>query len=186
MATSFAFRSSVSGLPLSDAPDFQPPSLKGLLGDWFIVLTSLPYWQGKRNIKATYSVLSETDIDIQSAQDDVTYQTLTSDKIKTVRGVTTPSQTGPAGTFDWRGSGLVKVVSNRWEVLAHGSFESCDRVEWILIHTGKSLFAPAAVHVYSRAKHMLAKDTRRELENTLGGRQDLKGLLEAMFEVQQC
>ena len=185
MAQPFALRPSIDGLAAADGPLFQPPTAKEVLGEWFIVLSSLPYWQDKRNVKITYSVLAENDTGIQSVQDDVRFQTLTSNKSKNVRGVNTPSQSGRQGVWDWRGSGLVRVVSNHWEVLAHGSFEGRDGIDWILIYSGKTFFAPAAVHVYSRAKRALATDVRRRLEDALVGRQDMRGLVETMFEAEQ-
>lgn len=46
------------------------------------------------------------------------------------------------------------------------------------------MFAPAAVHVYSRTKNALGRDIQGNLFEALGKHQDLKGLLEATFDVQ--
>jgi len=184
MGTSFALRPSITRLPLNDSPVYEPPSSSELLGEWFIVLTSLPYWLNKRNIKITYSEIPSGDTNTKSIQDDVTYQTSTSGKIKAIRGINTPSQSGQPGAWNWRGCGLIKVVSNHWEVLAHEPLQGRDRAEWIVIHTGKSLFAPAAVHVYSRTQKALAKDVRDDLTKALAEHQDLKETLETMVDVQ--
>lgn len=89
MATSFALRPSMIGLLPNDTPKYEPPSSKELLGEWFIILTSLPYWNDKRNIKITYSGLSKVDTDIDTLQDDVTYTITASNKTKSIRGVNT-------------------------------------------------------------------------------------------------
>ena len=182
--TAFAIRPSLLNAPLPDNPVFQPPSSNEILGDWFIVQTSLPYWRDKRNVKITYSNISPSNSTIQSVQDEVSYRTLTSETIKTLRGINTPSPRGQPGAWDWRGSGWVKVVSNHWEILSYGNDQD-GGVEWMVIYTEKSFFTPAAVHVYSRKQSKLPEAARDGLVNVLVERQHLKALVEGMYEVQQ-
>ena len=163
---------------------FEPPSSQDLLGDWFIVQTSLPFWSDKRNVKITYSEGSSAASGITSVQDDVIYQTSTSEKTKTVRGLNTSSQRGLPGAWDWRGLGWVKIVSNHWEVLAH-DLDGLDGRVWMVIHTEKSFFAPEAVHVYSRIKTTLSSDLREGLQKDLMGRQGIANLLRNMYDVRQ-
>ena len=47
----------------------------------------------------------------------VTYQNLDSNEIKSVRGVDTSKRDG---SYVWRGKGMLKVASSRWEVLGWG------------------------------------------------------------------
>ena len=177
-----SFEASVS--PSSESSAFQAPSPEQLLGQWFIVHTSLPFWRDKRNITIAYSTACPQPTPTNIINDTVTYQALGSDKLKTVQGINTVSQGKRQGAWDWRGSGWVKVVSNHWEILGYGSGESGDEGWWILIHTQKSFFTPAAVHVYSRNQKALPEKTRRSLMSTLAQRQDLKELVESTFEVQ--
>lgn len=55
----------------------------------------------------------------------------------------------------------------------------------MVIHTQKSLFTPAAIHVYSRNKEALPSETLKMLMVALAQGQALKDLLENMFQVQQ-
>ena len=187
MTDAFALLPSIAKLGPSDSPLFQAPSSGDLLGEWFIVLTSLPYWRDKRNIKVTYSASEPTAANPQIIYDTTTFQTLTSDKHKSVQGVNTPSPCGQPGGWDWRGTGWVKVVSNHWDVLGHNAIspEGGQKIEWFVIHTKKSFFTPAANHIYSRRKEAPAEGIRESLLNAFTERQEFKGLLECMFKVQQ-
>ena len=183
--------STVSVPPSSTSYAFQPPSPEQLLGQWFVVHSSLPFWHDKRNIVITYSSPSPAPPN-DVVNDTVTYQTLKSDKLKTVQGVNTLAQNAPQGTWDWRGSGWIKVASNRWEILGHasggggvGGGGGGGVGRWIVIYTHKSIFTPAAVHVYSRDKEMLPEETRKMLVATLAGWKDLRDLVENMLAVQQ-
>ena len=170
----------------SDSPPYQAPRSDQLLGEWFIVLTSLPYWRDKRNIKVTYSASEPTAADAPTIYDTVTFQTLTSDKLKSVQGVNTSSQLGQLGGWDWRGTGWVKVVSNHWDVLGHNAIspEDGQKIEWFVIHTKKSFFTPAAIHIYSRRKQAPAEGVRESLLDAFTEHQELKCLLGCMFKIQ--
>ncbi len=188
MADSFVLRPSPSSASpsSSDSSPFQPPSPEQLFGQWFIIHTSLPFWRDKRNIKIAYSALSSPPRPTDPINDTTTYQTLKSEKLKTVQGVNTLAQSEQQGVWDWRGSGWVKVVSNHWEILGHGCREGGgDAGRWIVIHTQKSFFTPAAVHVYSRSKKALPEETKEMLKAALAQLQELKGLVEDVFQVQQ-
>ena len=187
MTAPFVLRpATASALPSSDSSIFQPPSPEQILGKWFIVHTSLPFWHDKRNIVITYSAPSLATPPIKLVNDTVTYQTLKSDKPKTVQGVNALAQGPLQDAWDWRGSGWVKVVSNHWEILGHACAEDgVDVARWIVIHTQKSFFTPAAVHVYSRDKEALPEETRKMLVACLARWKDLKDLVENMFAVEQ-
>lgn len=177
-----SFKASASASSESSA--FQSPSPEQLLGQWFIVHTSLPFWRDKRNITIAYSTACSQTASTNIINDTTTYQALGSDKLKTVQGTNTVAQGKRQGAWDWRGSGWVKVVSNHWEILGYGSGESGHEGWWIVIHTQKSFFTPAAVHVYSRSQKALPEKTRRSLMSALAQRRDLKELVESTFEIQ--
>ena len=177
-----ALEASIS--PSSESAAFQPPSPEHLLGQWFIIHTSLPFWRDKRNITIVYSAAYPQPTPTNIINDTVTYQNLSSDKVKTVQGTNTAAQGERQGAWDWRGSGWVKVVSNHWEILGYGSGESGDEGRWMVIHTRKSFFTPAAIHVYSKSQKALTEETRRSLMSTLAKHQGLKELVESTFEVQ--
>ncbi|KAA6407847.1 MAG: hypothetical protein FRX48_08198 [Lasallia pustulata] len=85
--------------PLSPhlAPLPSNPSLEQLLGKWFIVHTSLPFWRGKRNITIVYSATLSPARSTDSVNDIVTYQTLNSEKLKTIQDVNTLTQSEQQG-----------------------------------------------------------------------------------------
>ncbi|KAL9009987.1 MAG: hypothetical protein Q9173_005037 [Seirophora scorigena] len=183
MTSAFVLRPSLLALPTSDASTFQPPSTNDLLGDWWIVQTSLPYWRDKRNVKITYTQLANDNTATLSVQDDASYQLLDSDKTKMIRGINTLSQRDQPGAWDWRGTGWVKIVSNHWKILAYGPGGG-EEMEWLLIHTEKSFFTPAAVHVYSRVKTALPRFVKDALVDALVDSRDLRILLEGVYEPQ--
>ena len=186
MTASFALRPSTnSALPLSDSSTFQPLSPEQLLGKWFIVHTSLPYWHDKRNIVIAYSAPSSPAPPTETVNDTITYQTLKSDKLRTVHGVNMLARGASPGAWDWRGSGWFKVVSNHWEILGHACGEGGEVGRWMVIHTQKSFFTPAAVHVYSRDNQSLPDETRKMLVTALAQWKDLTDLVEKMFAVEQ-
>ncbi len=114
----------------------------------------------------------------------VTYQALTSEKLRTLQGVNTHSESEDEGAWHWRGTGWVKVVSNNWEILGLGSGEIGNEEGWIVIQTQRSFFTPAAIHVYSRKKEQLPEDMWGNLKAALMEREDLKDLVQSMFDVQ--
>lgn len=89
--------SSTSTQPSSGSSAFQPPSSEQLLGKWFIVHTSLPFWRDKRNISIIYSALSSPARSTDPVNDIITYQTLNSEKLKTVQGINTVAQSEQQG-----------------------------------------------------------------------------------------
>lgn len=96
----------------NSAADFLLPDLPWLCGTWHVVSSSLPMWRNKRNVRITYTRLPGDRLD-----DHVTYQTLDSDAIVSVRGIDTSKRDG---SYVWRGQGFLKVASSRWEVLGWG------------------------------------------------------------------
>ncbi|KAL8918022.1 MAG: hypothetical protein Q9208_007620 [Pyrenodesmia sp. 3 TL-2023] len=185
MTNDIAIKPSLLSLPSPEPSSFQPPSAEELLGEWFIVQTSLPYFRDKRNVKITYTPSASGNTSTQRVHDELTYQTLSSDQKKTIRGVNNVSPRGQPGAWDWRGSGWVKVVSNHLEIIGHGLGDRSG-MEWIMIHTERSFFAPAAIHVYSRVKAALPESVKARFMDTLVESPHIKALLGDMYEVQQA
>lgn len=182
MTSSFVLRPSALSSP--DEPAFQPPSSDQLLGQWFVVHTSLPFWRNKRNIQITYSAPPSPALATDLVIDTVTYQVENSAKLKTVQGTNTPAQSEHHGAWDWRGTGFIKVVSNHWEVLGHGDLGAGEKECWIVIHTQKSFFTPAAIHVYSRSREPLSEDVLKPLMAALAQHLNLRDLIGNMYQIQ--
>ena len=115
------------------------------------------------------------------------YQPLDSDKLKTVKGVDTPSGTD-TGAWDWRGKGWLMIASSHWEVLAWGPQEGEVRDEaWAVTYFAKTPFTPEGIDIYSRKKEGVSDEVVDAIKEALGGVQnnDFKKLAGEIFEVKQ-
>lgn len=68
------------------------------------------------------------------------------------------------GAWAWRGRGLLKVASSRWEVLGWGE-RGGER--WVVTWFAPSLFTPAGLDVYSSRKEGISEGLFREVEGAL-------------------
>ncbi|KAL1961858.1 hypothetical protein VTN77DRAFT_982 [Rasamsonia byssochlamydoides] len=125
------------------------------------------------------------------------YQSLSSDAVKSTRGTDRPVR-GAAGsgagtgtgtgtiTMEWRGTGLLRLVSNRWEILGYGSSSSSSKKKecnndydnnegieedssyaWMVVYAEKSMFTPAGISVYSRWKRGLPEKVAGAIQDAL-------------------
>ena len=56
--------------------------------------------------------------ELPKIEDLVEYQELGEDKLKSVKGVNNAD--GDGSGWNWRGSGIIKIASSRWEILRWG------------------------------------------------------------------
>jgi hypothetical protein len=119
-------------------------------------------WKKARNVAITYKPLSS---DVNKLDDLVTYQSLTSEKVKRVSGIDTPA--GPA-SWNWRGNGWLMIVSSHWEVLGYGDESGGHGGQWVVTYFAKTLFTPAGVDIYSRRKEGLRVETVENIRKALG------------------
>ncbi|EAP98963.1 hypothetical protein JNB_02305 [Janibacter sp. HTCC2649] len=108
-----------------------------LEGTWHIVATTFPMWLSGKRTSPTFTYARRGD----ALEDDVAFQS--GGRTKHIRGIDTP--TGPT-SFEWRGNGLLKVLSSRWQVTHLADDRSC-----AIITFDKTLFTPAGVDVISRS-----------------------------------
>jgi hypothetical protein len=101
-------------------------------------------WKSNRNVVITYT---PAEGNTGGIHDLVSYQPLDSDKRKEIHGFDTPDTEVPA-SYKWRGKGLLKVASSRWEILGYGQEEG----GWAVTYFQKTLFTPAGIDVYAK-KH---------------------------------
>ncbi|TKA22795.1 hypothetical protein B0A50_07897 [Salinomyces thailandicus] len=148
-------------------------------------------WKNKRNVRIQYTTLEPSSPSIEQRNtnrldDLVTYQSLDSEKIQTVRGVDTCSSTGTErGEWDWRGKGLLKIASSHWEVLGFGEEEGTGN-KWVVTEFAKTLFTPAGVDVYSKDRSGLQEQTVQAIKEALARieDEDVRILAEQLFEVK--
>ncbi|KAJ5898942.1 hypothetical protein N7495_003686 [Penicillium taxi] len=167
----------------SKEPAKTSPPKDFLIGTWHVTHSSLPLWKKKRNVKITYKPLpSSAETDTMKLDDLVEYQTLTSETIKSVHGIDTPSPGNP-GSWDWRGKGLLVIASSHWECLGHGSL--ADGNQWVVTYFAKTLFTPPGIDIYSRNKDGLEVGFVDRLLAALGGFgiEEITRLVGDMFEI---
>ncbi len=158
-----------------------PPSLDWLSGTWHVTHSTLPMWKSKRNVAITYNPQAQASP--QKIDDVVSYQGLTSDKMKTVVGVDTIC--GSTGAWNWRGKGWLMIASSHWEVLGYGDLD--DGHQWAVTFFAKTMFTPAGVDVYSRKKEGLSEEVLAKIKGALTASEDenVKELAGQIFEVKR-
>lgn len=147
-------------------------------------------------MQITYKAIPSTSP--AQIDDLVTYQNLSSDKIKTVKGVDKPFEVpnteAAAGDeaeggeraslgYNWRGKGLLVIATSKWEILGYGDEQGTGN-SWVVTYFAKTLFTPAGVDFYSR-KGSLAPQTIEDIKAglaALGG--EVAKLAEEVFEVK--
>ncbi|KAJ9619919.1 hypothetical protein H2203_008193 [Taxawa tesnikishii (nom. ined.)] len=172
--------------------DYRPPSLAFLHDTFHVTHSSLPMWKSKRNVRITYTPLTPSSATIPEERTDrlddlVQYQTLSGDKVHTVRGIDTASSEG-RDAWDWRGRGWLIIAGSHWEVLGWGEElnDTGERNKWAVTYFAKTLFTPAGVDVYSSKEGGLKKDTIESIRNALAEVNDdsVKKLAREIFEIK--
>lgn len=159
-------------------PHFKVPSVDFLNGTWHVTHSSLPMWKSKRNVRITYTPLSDSP---EKLDDLVQYQSLTGDKLKSVNGIDTPNKRFP-GSYDWRGKGWLKIASSHWEVLGYGAEEG----GWAVTYFAKTVFTPAGIDVYSRQKTGFSEELLQKVKSEMQKVEDadFKKLEESLFAIK--
>jgi hypothetical protein len=183
-----------SSLPTTtSSPSILPPSLTWLSGSWNVTHSTLPMWRKNRNVVITYTVTSTSPLEID---DQVTYQPLGSDSVKTVRGVDKPfavpnTQEGAEGSlgFNWRGKGWLMIASSKWEILGYGDEEGTGveggvKNAWVVTYFAKTLFTPAGVDIYSRVGALRPETVEGIKAGLVGLGGDVEKLAGDMFEIK--
>lgn len=171
----------------SSQSDHLPLSASQLEGTWHVTHSTLPLWRAKRNVKISYKYLEPTDSPsdqgaLSRLDDVVSYQTLTSDKVKTVHGIDTAC--GPhADDWDWRGTGWMKLVSSHWEVIGYGQSPG---EEWAVTYFASTLFTPTGIDIISKSKGGISAETLSGIKASFAKFNDenIRKLALELFEVQ--
>ncbi|KAI9808511.1 MAG: hypothetical protein M1827_007216 [Pycnora praestabilis] len=139
--------------------------------------------------EAGQSVLGGVGEDTDRLDDLVTYQGLTSSKVKTVAGI---DKASGLGAWDWRGKGLLAIATSHWEVLGYGPSSphpvaEGGAEEWVVTYFAKTLFTPAGIDVYARTAEGLSEEVVEGIREALGKMEDngLRELAGGMFEIKR-
>ncbi|KAL6716805.1 hypothetical protein ACLMJK_004717 [Lecanora helva] len=188
MAAIYSLRPpTTTGLP--QAADFRPPAPAWLKGTWHVTHSTLPMWKSKRNVTITYEPLPPSSPSIAQDETDkfestVAYQTLSSEKVKTVKGTETSSGKD-TGAYDWRGKGWLIIASSHWEVLGYGELEG--EQQWAVTYFAKTLFTPAGIDIYSRTKEGLPEAALDGIKTALAAidHEGIRNLTKDLFVVKR-
>ncbi len=126
-----------------------PVDAKRLDGKWFIVASDQPTWtSGEKTSPALhYKVTSASDGALEM-EDRVTFEE--AGAINEYRGRDT-QEAGKPGSFNWRGSGALSLVSTRWHLM-HMSPDGA----WAVTFYEKTMATPAGVAIISRTPTLSA------------------------------
>ncbi|KZF21741.1 hypothetical protein L228DRAFT_283871 [Xylona heveae TC161] len=179
------------------AASLPAPPMDWLCGTWTVTHSTLPMWKSKRNVRITYTAVpaaahSSNTQATDRLDDLVSYQSLSSTKVKTIHGIDKASGGAPAEgnaaswAWDWRGKGPLAIASSHWEILGWSGAETDDpRKQWAVTYFAKTLFTPAGIDIYCRSSEGVSPETLVELKDALDRIDDseIKQLASSMFEV---
>ncbi|KAG0146684.1 hypothetical protein CROQUDRAFT_106965 [Cronartium quercuum f. sp. fusiforme G11] len=144
------------------------------LTTWFVVASTLPMWKGKKNITITYSPIEgqpkEVFSDLIEYHSDLSASP--SSPRKQIRGIDRPdwpeSSSQDQVRWKWRGKGLLKIASSRWQPMGF-HFDSAseahysDEPDWVITYFEKTLFTPAGIDIYAQTSAGIAEDLKQRL-----------------------
>lgn len=197
-------------------PGFLPPSVEWLSRNKFhIAYSTLPIWKGKRNVTITYTPLpmAKGQTGLPRMEDLVEYQEGTRDKVKSVKGIDMADPGGDSSGWNWRGCGIIKIASSRWEILGWGGPSNdgsstsdvdakmnaglsngvnghaaipSESVEWAVTFFFKTAFTPAGMNIYSRSADGLPPQLVRTIRQMLAQNEDpvVRQLSERLYPLQ--
>jgi len=172
------------------SPNSEHPSLSregfnivGFMGKWYVVHSTLPLWKNKKDVTITYTLPESLEpsqppaFELLRFDDIVQYRSATASSSSnpwTVQGVDTllrpdapQSSFKPGASFRWRGKGLLKITSSRWQVLGYGD-------GWAVTFFSKTIFTPAGIDIYSRDEKGVSEELYDQIMMGLSRHQETK------------
>lgn len=159
----------------------EPPPIEWLHRSWTVTHSTLKRWRTAQNLTITYGPHPATSS--PRVTDNVTYQSKGQRKLKTVSGIDTAA--GDTTVWDWRGSGLLKPISCRWELLGWGERTVEGKSEkWAVTWFAKTLFTEEGVDVYTDRREGMSEETAAAIRTALEGlgREELAKLVKELLE----
>ncbi|GAA5891506.1 hypothetical protein JCM6882_004495 [Rhodosporidiobolus microsporus] len=184
--------------PDSSHADFAPDNVpyERLMGQWFIIASTLPLWKNKRDVSITYTPIPDepaTTFDdlVQFHYDSAALGSLPWE-VKGVDKLETDVE-GNGVRWKWRGKGFLKISTSHWQLLGYsllsappsGDTEStlpppvATDPEWVVTYFSSTLFTPAGLDIYVRKPDALTEEQVEGLVRKLEG---LGGEVEALVK----
>lgn len=139
---------------------------------WSVGHSTLSMWKSAKNVRITYKPIEEG----KTFDDLVEYEK--GAKLKNVKGIDTAK--GP-GDFLWRGKGLLKPITSKWEVLGWGlgqQLASGDAERWMVIWFAPTLFTAEGVDILTDRREGLTEKTLSDIRTQLTGMKECTKLVE--------
>lgn len=161
---------------------FTPPPLDWLHRTWTVTHSTLAMWRTAQNVRITYSPLPPSGV--RPRIDDLVEYEKASGKggVKTIAGTDTADA---AGGWDWRGKGLLGLVTSHWELLGWGERDVDGDVQrWAVTWFAATLFTKEGVDLYSDHKGGMSTELAADIIAALKAL-PAKGLVEMVEGTMQ-
>jgi hypothetical protein len=151
----------------------KPFDVPQFCGKWYIVRTSLDFWQRRVNPSVTYTLMEPG---ARTKLLDIIHYGPVAKPPKQLIGIDTQDKTNPH-LFHWRGrSGLSWLLTRDWVVLDHDA--ACQ--EWAVTYFSNTLVTRAGIDIYAR-KPPLPAGKLEEILARLKGSEFLASYTAALF-----
>lgn len=141
-------------------------NLEVIGGKWYIILSNFPMWLKGDKTNPTFNYKVAERDGIKGLIDEVKYTQ--NGKIKTINGFDKPLNVENT-SFEWRGNGLLSLLSSKWQVLYIDTTEN-----WAIIYFEKTLFTPKGYDVICREKQpnalIMSKIEEKLIELRINGK----------------
>ena len=119
-------------------------NLQALEGKWYIILSNFPMWLKGDKTNPTFNYKKAERDGVLALIDEVKYTQ--NGRTKSINGFDKPLNAENT-SFEWRGNGLLSLLSSKWQVLYLDTIEN-----WAIIYFEKTLFTPKGYDVICREK----------------------------------
>ena len=157
------------------ASGFQPPPLTFVHRTWTVSHSTLSMWRTAQNVRITYGALPPTAKNKSPPQeridDLVEYESLSGKgTVKTIAGIDTAAKSGDCSVWDWRGKGLLALLSSRWELLGWGEqvLEDGTTERWMVSWFAATLFTGEGLDLLSDRRQGPSRETAEAVLKALG------------------
>lgn len=117
-------------------------NLQAIEGKWYIILSNFPMWLKGDKTNPTFNYKVAEKDGVKGLTDEVKY--IQNGRQKSINGFD-KSLNSENTSFEWRGNGLLSLLSSKWQILYLDTAE-----HWAIIYFEKTLFTPKGYDVICR------------------------------------
>ncbi len=130
-----------------------------LEGTWHVIASNFPMWTKVSRTQPRFIYSNLRTVEGRACMDD-TVEYVEGGRTKTIVGVDT--QEPGSSSYVWRGRGLLRFFSSRWEIISIASDEQC-----LALSFTKTWATPAGIDIISRSK-TLGDDAYTSMLSAIG------------------